>query len=246
MSQTELGELVPCDKSTVSRVEAGLAEPDEAFALACDTAFPHMNGWFTRFWKDSPGWGEVFTPTFHEFSMYEAEAVALRSCEHSFVPGLLQTEDYARAVLSRSPNVTSAKVDERLSARLARQSVLDRDDPPLLWCLLDESVLHREIGGPATMRDQLSHIAEVAGRPNVTIQVIPRVGAHPGLNGSFLLAETPTAHVAYLERAVDGTIILDPAIVASAGVIFDALRTEAYRGTESLALIEELAEKWKP
>ena len=124
MSQTELGDLVPCDKATVSRIEAGLTQPDDAFARACDAAFPRLDGWFTRFHAGSRTWGEAFPPAFRPFAACEAEAVALRWFEHSLVPGLLQTEDYARAVLEAHPNTTKAQVDDRLSARMARQAVL--------------------------------------------------------------------------------------------------------------------------
>ncbi len=79
MSQSELGALVPCDKSAVSQVEAGLIAPDESFARACDAAFPQMGGWFVRFWKDSQTWGAVFPAAFRDFATYEAEAVALWS-----------------------------------------------------------------------------------------------------------------------------------------------------------------------
>lgn len=245
-TQSELGDLVPCDKSAVSRVEAGLIAPDETFARACDAAFPQMGGWFTRFWKDSQTWGAAFPPALREFATYEAQAVSLWTFEHTLMPGLLQVEGYAQAVLERHPNVTPDQVTERVAARLARQAVLDREDPPLLWVLLDENVLHREIGGRAVMHDQLAHLADMARRPNVTMQVIPRVGAHVGLSGAFVVAETPDAHVAYVEQIVDGMTTDSPAIVAIVSTRFDVLRTEAHRGSESLVMIEEMAAKWAP
>ena len=188
MTQSELGDLVPCDKATVSRTEAGLTSPDEAFARACDAAFPAMNGWFTRFWKDAQTWGAAFPASLREFATYEAQALTLWTFEHSVMPGLLQAEDYARAVLERHPNATAEQVAERVAGRLARQAVLDRDDPPVFWVLLDENVLHREIG--------------------------------------------------------DGMTTDSPAIVTQVSTRFDTLRTDAYRGADSLLMIEEMAEKW--
>jgi transcriptional regulator with XRE-family HTH domain len=135
MSQTELGELVPCDKSAVSRVEAGLVHPDESFARACDVAFPHLNGFFLRFWRDCQTWGAAFPEAFREFAAYEAEAITLWTSQHSLVPGIFQTEGYARAVLERHPNVTGDQVSDRVAARLARQSVLENDKPPVVWVL---------------------------------------------------------------------------------------------------------------
>lgn len=247
MTQSELGDLVPCDKATVSRVEAGLTQPDEAFARACDTAFPHLDGWFTRFYNGSRTWGEAFPPAFRPFAACEAEAVALRWFEHSLVPGLLQTEDYARAVLEKHPNSTREQIDERVSARLARQAVLDREDPPIFWVLLDETVLHREIGGATVMHDQLLHLLNMAQRPNVTIQVISRIGAHPGLSGAFGIAEMADQHrVVYLETAADGQTDEDARTVANVELRWDTLRTEAFKGTQSLDLIESAADTWKP
>ena len=247
MTQSELGDLVPCDKATVSRIEAGLTQPDEAFARACDAAFPHLDGWFTRFYNGSRTWGEAFPPAFRPFAACEAEAVALRWFEHSLVPGLLQTEDYARAVLRKHPNSTEEQIEERVSARLARQAVLDREDPPIFWVLLDETVLHREMGEAKLMHEQLLHLATVAQRPNVTIQVISRRGAHPGLSGAFGIAELLDRHiVVYLETAADGQTAEDPPTVANIELRWDTLRTEAFKGTESLALIESAADTWKP
>jgi transcriptional regulator with XRE-family HTH domain len=245
MSQAELGALVPCDKSVVSRIEAGLVQADEAFARACDVAFPHLDGFFTRFWKDCQTWSAAFPAAFREFAAYEAEALTIWTFQHSLVPGLLQTEGYARAVLERHPNVTSEQVAERVAARLARQSVLERTDPPLLWVLLDENVLHRQAGGVMIMQDQMTHLAAMARRPNITVQVIPREGAHVGLQGGFDMAQTPDALVAHLEHIAEGMTTDSPAIVAEASIRFDSLRADAYRRSESLILIEEMAEKWK-
>ena len=246
MPQAELGALVPCDKSVVSRIEAGLVQADEAFARACDGSFPHLDGFFLRFWKDCQTWSAAFPPAFREFAAYEAEALTIWTFQHTLVPGLLQTECYARAVLERHPNATSDQVAERLAARLARQSVLERIDPPLVWVLLDENVLHRCVGGATIMQDQITHLDAMARRPNITVQLIPREGAHVGLTGAFAMAETADAFVAHLEHIADGLITDSPAIVAEASVRFDSLKADAYRRSESLTLIEEMAEKWKP
>ena len=116
LPQAQLGALVPCDKSVVSRIEAGLVQADEAFARTCDVAFPHLDGFFTRFWKECQTWTPAFPAAFREFATYEAEALTIWTFQHSLVPGLLQTEGYARAVLERHPNVTSEQVAERVAA----------------------------------------------------------------------------------------------------------------------------------
>lgn len=244
LTQTQLGDLVPCDKATVSRTEAGMIPPTGPFACACDVAFPHMGGWFTRFWKDSQSWGEVLPQSLREFATYEAQAVALWTVEHSLVPGLLQVKGYARAVLQRHPFVTAEQVTERVDARIARQAVLDREHPPVFWVLLDENVLHREVGGATIMHEQLVHLVDMARRPNVTVQVMPRIDAHVGLQGGFVMAETPDTQVVHLDHFADGVTTDSPTIVAQVTTKFDVLRTEAYRGSESLAMIEEMVEKW--
>jgi transcriptional regulator with XRE-family HTH domain len=245
LPQAQLGALVPCDKSVVSRIEAGLVQADEAFARTCDVAFPHLDGFFTRFWKDCQTWSAAFPAAFREFAAYEAEALTIWTFQHSLVPGLLQTEGYACAVLERHPNVTSEQVAERLAARLARQSVLERADPPLLWVLLDETVLHRKVGGATTMQDQMMRLDAMARRPNITVQLIPREEVHVGLTGAFSMAQTADAFVAHLEHIADGLMTDSPDIVAQANTRFDALKADAYRRDESLTLIEEMAEKWK-
>jgi transcriptional regulator with XRE-family HTH domain len=244
MTQSELGDLVPCDKATVSRVEAGLTAPDESFALACDQAFPEMQGWFGRFWKDSQTWGAAFPQSLREFAAYESEAVTLWALEHSWVPGLLQTEAYAQAVLERHPDTTPEQAAERVAARIARQAVLDRDRPPKFWVLIDEMVLHREVADPKVMAEQMAQLAVAARRPHVTVQIIPRKGAHVGLSGAFAVAETPDTTVAYLDHAADAMTTDSPAIVATVCSRFDSLRTEAFRGSESLSLMEEAVERW--
>jgi Domain of unknown function (DUF5753) len=104
--------------------------------------------------------------------------------------------------------------------------VLDRDDPPLSWVLLDENVLHREIGDAKIMRDQLAHLAGMARRPTITVQVIPRIGAHVGLSGAFVMAETPESQVVYLDHIADGMTTDSPAIVTQVSTRFDTLRTD--------------------
>jgi transcriptional regulator with XRE-family HTH domain len=246
LSQSDLGNLVPCDKATVSRVEAGLVTPDVAFARACDAAFPEMQGWFVRFWRDSQTWGAVFPPSLREFAAYEAEAVTLWAFEHSLVPGLLQVEDYARAVLERHPDTSLEQAAERAAARIARQAVLDRDPPPRFWVLLDEQVLHRQVAPPNVMALQMRHLAEMAARQAVAVQLIPRAPyAHAGLSGAFAVAETLETTVAYLNHAGDSMTTDSPAMVGSVCGKFDWLRTEAYRGSESLSLIQEAAERWE-
>jgi transcriptional regulator with XRE-family HTH domain len=246
MTQAELGALVPLDKSAVSRIEAGLTAPDLRFAEVCDEAFSDYRGWFTRFWNDSQSWGQSFPEQFRDYAEFEQQATALWLFEHSYVPGLLQTESYARSVLERHPNVTPDEVTKRLGARLARQAVLDRDGPPLVFVLLDENVLRREIGDAKVMSDQFFHLAELAARPHISIQLLPGTGAHVGLQGAAMIAQTPETTVANLENFIDGVTTDTAGIIATVSQRWDILRSDAYRASESLTKITEAAEQWKP
>jgi hypothetical protein len=153
-----------------------------------------------------------FPVWFRPFVEYEARATVLRGFEHVLVPGLAQTAEYARAVLATQPNTTEGRVEEFVTARLEPQVVLDRDQPPLLWLVIDEAVLHREVGGAKVMHDQLVHLAELSERPNITVEVMPDTsGAHSGLLGAVAIAEFADApSVVYLETAAGGQIAEAP------------------------------------
>lgn len=183
---------------------------------------------------------------FRPWAEIEATAAQLWMFEHSLVPGLLQTPDYARAILAVQPNVTSDELHEMVVARLDRQGILNSTSPPLLWVVLDEAVLHRQIGGAKVMSDQLMHLADMADQPNVTISVIPAAtGAHSGLLGAFAIAETADAgRAAYLETATEGLLVENPAAVAEVMLAFDTLRSEALPRGASRDLILKEAEQW--
>lgn len=245
MTLADLAVMVPCDQSTVSRIESGLLMPDLRFARACDEAFPHSDGWFTRFFCEAQEWGEAFPREFRSFAQDEAEATALYVFEHAFIPGLLQTEDYARAVLSRHPVTSDDQVAERVKARLARQAVLMRAEPPLLWSVIDEFALRRIAGSRDVMRGQLAHLAQMARRPAVTVQVLA-ADVHIGLQGAFNVAEmggSSSPGTAYLEDAADGRIIQDAAAVGRLAVRFRHLQSEAMGPAASIDLIEQIADE---
>jgi transcriptional regulator with XRE-family HTH domain len=245
MSLADLGALVPCDKSTVSRVESGLLVPDEAFARACDEAFPAAGGWFTRFYAARAKWDVAVAPAFRSFVGDEARATALYVFEHSLIPGLLATEDYSRAVLSRHVGVTAEQVTARVAARMARQAILDREDPPLLWAVIDDAALSRCVGSPEIMRDALAHLAAMARRPNITVQVLADAGAHVGLQGAFTVAEVMGAACSVnKEDITEGRVCDDVATIVAVSVRFRWLQAEAMPAAASQAFMERMAEQW--
>ena len=236
---TEFGQRIGYDPGQISRIENGKRPPTELFAQMCDRAFPDRDGWFSEFYAESRTW--IATPPwFRSWIEHEQRAAALRIWQLGVLSGLLQTADYARAILTVEPGVTDDEVSARLAARLARQAILTRDDPPAAWFLVDEAALRRRIGPPDIMAAQLAHLAGVARLPNVTIQVVPST-AHAGLLGGFAVAE----RAAYVETAVAGQVFEDAEIIAGLLTRFDTLRSEAFRRSESLTLIERMCEEWK-
>jgi transcriptional regulator with XRE-family HTH domain len=203
---TEFGQRIGYDPGQISRIENGKRPPTELFAQMCDRAFPDRDGWFSEFYAESCTW--IATPRwFRNWVEHEQQAATLRIWQLGALSGLLQTEAYARAILAVEPGVTDGEVGARLTARLARQAVLTRDDPPAAWFLVDEATLRRCVGSPDVMAAQLAHLAGLARLPNLTIQVVPNV-AHAGLLGGFAVAE----RTAYVETAVAGQAGLAEAV----------------------------------
>ena len=250
MSQEQLGARVFCSGDLIGKVENGQRVPSEQFAEACD-AVPELNtggvlGELRELLRDYlkqrayPGW-------FAGWPEKEAGARTLQWFELVVVPGLLQTQDYARALLANRIGGNPETTDEIVAARMARQSVLARDNPPELWVVIDEAVLHRPVGGPLVMREQLSQLIKSAQRPSIVLQVIPAaVGVHDGLPGAgFIIAAFENApHVAYQDTAVRGQVIEDSDDIGVLMGTWDRLRAEALPRTASLGLIEEVATTW--
>jgi transcriptional regulator with XRE-family HTH domain len=243
-----LGAEVPCDASTVSRIESGLLNPTERFAVTCDEAFPQMGGWFTRFYSNSPRWDGPYPSWFADWVDAERRATVLRTWEPLLVPGLLQTPEYAR-VLFRAWQTTGDddEVENLVTARIDRQRIFGQPRPPSFWAVIDEGVLRRRIGGAKVMQDQLVHLAEMTERPMIKVHVIPaEVGAHIGLLGGFAIAglAADAAGIVYFESPDEGQTMRDPATVAKIILTFDTLRSEALPRRASRDLITKIAEEY--
>ena len=246
LSQKDLASRANVSHDVISKIETGERPPAEDFPPRLD-AVPELDtrGALTRL-VGSPEEGPeaALHGWFQEWADIEAEATVLRWYEPLVVPGLLQTEDYARAILSARPDGNLDDLDEQVAARLARQAVLDRPDAPQLWCVLDEGVLHRAIGGSKVMRSQLYRLAEVAEHPKTTIQVIRAAGAHAGLLAHFVIADLDgRPPVVYLETAAEGHVTDSPAVAAHVALSFDRLRAEAESWAASRDLIRKVAEE---
>jgi hypothetical protein len=147
------------------------------------------------------------------------------------------------------PDVTEDVVSERFAGRLSRQAILDRDDPPppVVCALIDQSALLREIGGPQVMRDQLAHLVAISRRPNVTIQIIPNSGTHPGLLGAFTVADPGgSPGIVNVEDIADGRVTEDAATVSMVALRIHSLRGDALSKGASRDLIEGvIQQRWK-
>lgn len=250
LSQGDLAAKVHVSHDVISKIETGDRPPAEDFPARLDSV-PEMDT------REALGrlWGQLrkglrhraFPGWFGRWADIEAEATVLRSYEPLLVPGLLQTEDYARAILSVRPGGDDHDLQEQVAARLERQTILEGARGPLLWCVLDEGVLHRPVGGAKVMRTQLERLAALADHAKTTVQVIPaEAGAHAGLLGAFVLAETDGSPAnVYLETSAEGQVTDNPSVVAHVALRFDRLRSEALPRGASRDLIKKVAdEQW--
>jgi hypothetical protein len=218
-------------------------------AVAAVAKQARQRGWWQRYGKTVPDW-------FGQYLGLESDASAIREYDCQSVPGLLQTEDYARAAI-RSAAGAPARADEVeqfVRLRIDRQEILDSDDPPQVRAVLDEAVLQREVGGPQVLREQIDHLVDlVARRPAVQVQILPnRAGAHAGMNGSFVLLDFPPPAAPYPAAAVDDRIAYvdmrlgaryfdEPGDVAAYSETFEQIRAEALPPDESVDLMRTMA-----
>lgn len=243
LSQEDLAVQLHYSLSLVTSIECMRRAPSPEFAKRCDALWD-TGGTFERMQDHArmlslPAW-------IREYNELESAATSLRSWQPIVVDGLVQTPEYARALLSTRVGATADEIEMRVLSRLERQETLERDTPPLLWILLDECALRRPVGGPAVMQAQAEHIAELAERPSVIIQIVRTdVGAHDGVNGAFVIADFADAPgIVYLETALTGLVVDRPEQVTAARVSYEGLKAEALPRTASLDFIREMAKEW--
>ncbi|BCJ26400.1 helix-turn-helix domain-containing protein [Actinocatenispora sera] len=221
LTQEQLAARICYSTGLVSMIETGRRPPSVDFTSRCDKLLG-TGGTLARLLpaqSDYPEW-------FRDFVTLEAEALAIREVEVQVMPGLLQTEEYARAVLRNSwPPKDPDEIERRLAARVRRQQILDRDDPPLLSVILNESVLHIPVGGPDVMRSQCRYLLAMAERPHIEIQVLTFAAtARAPMGGGFTVLDFAAGPpVAYAESLANSQVVNDPNIVQRYGRAFDAM-----------------------
>ncbi|MER8039292.1 helix-turn-helix transcriptional regulator [Streptomyces hydrogenans] len=216
----------------------GVTEETERGALLGLAREANLAGWWHSFGDVLPGW-------FQTYIGLEAAASLIRVYEVQFVHGLLQTEEYAHAVVSRGmPGASQAEIDRRVALRLERQKVLVSERAPHFHVILDEAALRRPYGDRAVMRGQLKHLIEVSEHPGVTLQVMPfSFGGHAGESGSFTMLSFPESDlsdVVYLEQ-LTGALYLDKREeVAQYGAVMEKLAKDSPDPAESRDLLRGL------
>jgi transcriptional regulator with XRE-family HTH domain len=198
------------------------------------------------------GWLQAHEPylleQYQAYVSFEYEAERLLNYETLFVPGLLQTSDYARAVVEgggRSLNFTAEDVQRRVDVRMRRQSVLHRPVAMQLHSLVDEAAIRRQVGGPEIMREQIQHLVTASSAANVTLQVVPfGAGAHPGMSGAFTVmhfADPLDVPLVYAEGATGNNFLEAEGDVASFASRFDFIARQALSPAQTRKLLQEAA-----
>jgi transcriptional regulator with XRE-family HTH domain len=239
-SQVDLAEKLLCSDSLVSGVETMNKTPTLDFAKRLDEAFS-LPGTFVA-WHElisREAWPSYFAPVID----FESRAVRIHGWELRVIPGLLQTEGYARSVISAGrPRLGSDALDRMVSSRIERQRILAQDDPPMFWAVLDEGALQHRVGGRAVMSEQLEKIIDIARLPDVVMQVLPFTASdQPGTDGPISVFDfTDAPSVAYTECNGGGMIVESPGQVAELMTTVNLIRAVALPPRESMNLLMQI------
>jgi transcriptional regulator with XRE-family HTH domain len=218
----------------------GVTNPEQVAALVKLAQDARQRGWWYSY-------RDVLLNRYEFFIGLEAEASSIRNFELAMVPGLLQTEDYARALIGGGPmELDATEVERRVEVRMTRQQALDRDERPQLWVIVDEAAIRRTVGGPAVMRGQLEALVTMSGHARTTIQVVPySAGAHPGQLGPFVILgfPEPSEPEVVTMETVSGNLYVDkPEEVRLYTTAFDHLRAVALSPGDTRAMLRAAAD----
>lgn len=255
LSRGQVAERIGNAEITVFRWETGLSRPRPAdVTILLDVYGVHgqRRETLVQLAKEAreQGWWyshrDSLKPGFDLYVGLEAEAATVRTYEDQVVPGLLQTEAYAREVIAATAMTETPEIDEEVTVRRERQSsLLSAPDPIKLAVVLSEAVIRTKVGGTDVMREQLNWLVQASAMPNLTVQVLPfEAGAHAGMDGPFVIVEfaQPDPAVVYLEQASSGLVLEDEADIRRYTLIFGSLTSKALTSTQSRAFLAEVAQ----
>ena len=255
LTQEEVSERTGKDRSTLYRLESAQQRPQRSTLIQLLDLYgvdeplrgdlltllreAKQRGWMLPYQSELP-------VVYSDYIGLEDEARSISNYESLFVPGLLQTEAYARAQIRGTlPHASEDDVQIRVAARMERQPVLSKKGAPKLWAIMDEAALRRQIGSRDVMREQAERLLEVRSQPNVTIQVVPfGAGAHPGMDGPFVLLEFSGAadqSIVYIESAAGGLFLEEEAEIRRYILMFEHLRAAASGLDATAALLGQIA-----
>lgn len=251
--QEDAAGRIGCDTSKISRIENGRSGVKQAEITALLTLYeaddaaraevlPLASAARQR--RRHKLYGDTLPGWFRRYLDLESESTEIRAYQGELVPGLVQTEEYARALVRASVfGVGDDEVERRVRLRMDRQRILERPRPPRVWCVLGEAALRRPVGDRHVMRGQIERLLEVSAEPTrVTVQVLPfEAGAHPALGAAFDMLSMNTAEptICYAEALVGGTY-LDPEAVASMAEVFDRLLSTAWSFARTRTFLDSL------
>ncbi|MGI5213218.1 helix-turn-helix domain-containing protein [Plantactinospora sp. CA-290183] len=244
LTQEEWARAIRFSPTHVSSVETRHRPPTADYVAAIDKAF-NTGGTYTRLLVKLSGF-DTAPIWLQDWIEIERQAVLLRWFEPAYVPGLLQTEAYARATLAGG-RFTAEEIDQHVTSRLARQAILTRERPPHFIAVIDEAVLRRPVPDqPGLMREQVEQIAALAELEHVQVQVVPAsTGLYLGLTGQFILADLPdVSRFGHADNQLKAQRVDHPVDLASLARTWEVVRNHALPLRQSLELIKEVAKSW--
>jgi transcriptional regulator with XRE-family HTH domain len=259
VSQAVAAETIDGSETKISRVEAGKTGVNRLELVALLDLYgvreekfrndlielsrnSRKRGWWQQR-RDIP------TPKLMELIELESTASRIFEYQANVVPGLLQTQDYARAVMNGFPSTTDEAVQPWVEIRMERQKLLERSDAPRIFWILDEAVLHRQIGSPKVMAAQLRKLVEINNPPQLSIQVLPfALGAHAGTDGSFQIFSYPAPvamDIGFMEQKESRLFVEEEADLEPYRITAELLRTQALSSPDSMKLVSALAAEFE-
>ncbi|WP_433474130.1 helix-turn-helix domain-containing protein [Spirillospora sp. CA-142024] len=240
LSGDAVAKILNCSRATISRLESGEARLKDKQAAKLDKTwrtggFFAIALWFAQLAPD-PQWLRSYTD-------FEARASLVQMFDGQVIPVLLQTPEYARALVEAGRN---EDVESILGARSARQQCLARTDPPELWVLLTENILTWPVGGIDVMLAQLAHLRELAEQPNITMRIVPRqAGASEALDGSFKVITVREGEIGYIEAATGGRLVMDADGSRALRMRFDRIGAKAMPVDSTAEMLQRAMEALK-